>query len=68
MTSHPIEGTRIAVAIVAAEMQLSNHDIEFEVLRVRQMNPAGFSLTTTLFLNWTSASTEAFPTARTARP
>jgi hypothetical protein len=38
MTSHPIEDTKIADAIVAAQTQLNNHDVEFEVLGKEQIS------------------------------
>jgi energy-coupling factor transporter ATP-binding protein EcfA2 len=38
MTSHPIEDTKIADAIVSAQTQLSKHDIEFEILGKEQIS------------------------------
>src|SRR5260370_1315134 len=38
MTAHPIEDTKIADAIIAAQAQLSKHDIEFEVLGKEQIS------------------------------
>ena len=38
MTAHPIEDTKIADAIIAAQTQLSKHDIEFEVLGKEQIS------------------------------
>jgi len=38
MTSHPIEDTKIADAVVAAQTMLSKHDVAFEVLGQEQIS------------------------------